>query len=173
MGGKYVAFGFVGLVVFALDQLGKRHVEATLLLGERSPLAGSLLALTREPTTGGVLGLVRDWSPAAQLAVYGGLSVVAAVLGFVFLRALAPRELATAAALGAMLGGIGSNLRDRWRSGTTIDFLHLGPTSSNFLPDFNFADLAILLGVGTLIIELLATEMAARAAERPRRSPPY
>jgi lipoprotein signal peptidase len=66
-----------------------------------------------------------------------------------------------------------SNSVDRYRVGASLEFLHVGPTASSLLPDFNLADLAILLGVGALIVELLATEMAARAAERPRRSPPY
>lgn len=170
--GKYAAFVFCGLVVVGLDQLGKRHVAETLALGERVPILGSLLAFAREPSVGGALGLLRDWSPGAQLAAYALLSAVALSLALVFLRSLAPRDLGTAAALGAIFGGVSSNALDRWRGGATVDFLHVGPTSSSLLPDFSLADLAILLGVGTLIIELLATEMAARAAERPRRSPP-
>lgn len=172
MGAKHVVFALLGLVVFVGDQLGKRHAEATLAIGERVPLLGSLLAFVREPTQGGALGLFRDWSSDAALVGYGVLSFAAIAIAFAFLRALAPRELATSAALGAVLGGIASNLFDRVRAGASLDFIHLGPTASNLLPDFNLADLAILLGVGTLIVELLATEMAARAAERPRRSPP-
>lgn len=170
---KWTSFGLVGGLVLALDQAGKRHVTDALAVGERVPLVGSLLAWAHEPTSGGALGLFRDWSPMAELAGYAVLSLVAASVVFVFLRALAPRDLGTAMALGGILAGIVSNGVDRFRFGASIDFLHLGPTSSNPLPDFNLADLAIVLGVGTLIVELLATEMAARAAERPRRTPPY
>lgn len=173
MAGVYAAFGALGLLVIVLDQLGKRHVADRLALGERVPILGSLLGLAHEPSAGGALGLLRDWSPTAQLAAYALLSGVALLLALVFLRSLAPRDLGTAAALGAIFGGVASNGLDRFRGGATVDFLHVGPTSSTLLPDFNLADLAILLGVGTLIVELLATEMAARAAERPRRSPPY
>ena len=74
----------------------------------------------------------------------------------------------TAAALGAMLGGVASNGLDRLRFGMGVDFLHPGPVGSDVLPDFNFADIAIVLGLVTLIAELLATELATRAAERPR-----
>lgn len=171
--GKGAVFAVLGLVVLGLDQLGKRHVMDALAIGERVPVLGSLLALAHEPAAGGALGLLRDWSPAAQLAAHALLSGIALLLALVFLRSLTPRDLGTAAALGAIFGGVASNGLDRWRGGSTVDFLHLGPTSSTLLPDFSLADLAILLGVGTLIIELLATEMAARAAERPRRAPPY
>lgn len=170
---KHVVCVLMGLSVLAGDQLGKRHAEATLEVGERVPILGSLLALVREPTQGGALGLFRDWSPEAALAGYALLSLGAVGIAFAFLRALAPRELGTAAALGAVLGGVVSNGLDRARAGASLDFLHLGPTTSQFLPEFNLADLAITLGVGALIIELLATEMAARAAERPRRMPPH
>jgi len=173
MATKYAAFGIVGTVVGLLDQLGKRHVAEALAVGERVPLVGGLVAWAHEPEAGGALGLFRDWSPAMALAGYAALSIVAALVVFVFLRSLAPRDHGTAAALGAILGGVASNGFDRVRAGSSIEFLHVGPVTSSLLPDFNFADLAILLGVGTLIIELLATEMAARAAERPRRSPPY
>ena len=71
--------------------------------------------------------------------------------------------------LGAMLGGIASHTVDRLRYGSGVDFLHFGPPTSNVLPDFSLADVAIVLGVATLIIELLAAEFTARAAERPRR----
>lgn len=172
-GSKWAAFGMVGALVLALDQAGKRHVAETLAQGERVPLAGPLLAWAHEPTRGGALGLFRDWSPSAELAGYAALSIVAAIVVFVFLRSLAPRDLGTAMALGGILAGIVSNGVDRFRVGASIDFLHVGPPQSNPLPDFNLADLAIVLGVGTLIVELLATEMAARAAERPRRTPPY
>lgn len=173
MGSKYAAFGIVGGLVFLLDQLGKRHVADAVEIGERVPILGSLLAWTRIPEAGGALGLFRDWSPNAELTGYAILSGVAAIFVFVFLRSLAPRDLGTAVALGAVLAGVLSNSLDRYRHGASIKFLHVGPPASSPLPDFNLADLAILLGVGTLIIELLATEMAARAAERPRRSPPY
>lgn len=173
MRSKYAAFGLVGSLVLVLDQAGKRHVADALAIGERVPLLGSLLAWTHEPAAGGALGIFRDWSPAAELTGYAVLSGVAAVVVFVFLRSLAPRDFGTALALGAILAGVVSNSVDRFRIGASINFLHAGPIGSNPLPDFNLADVAILLGVGTLIVELLATEMAARAAERPRRSPPY
>jgi signal peptidase II len=173
MGSKYVAFGLVGLVVLGLDQLGKRHVASTIEIGERVPILGSWIAWTHVPAAGGALGLFRDWSPTAELAGYGAIAAIATAVVVVFLRSLAPRDLGTAAALGAVFAGVVSNSVDRYRVGASLEFLHVGPTASSLLPDFNLADLAILLGVGTLIVELLATEMAARAAERPRRSPPY
>lgn len=170
---RFFVFGWVAAAVLVLDQLGKRHVANAVEVGERVPLLGSWLAWTHVPAAGGALGLLRDWSPRAELMAYAAIAAIATAVVFVFLRSLAPRDHGTAAALGSVFAGIASNSFDRYRFGSTLEFLHVGPPSSNLLPDFNLADLAILLGVGTLIVELLATEMAARAGERPRRSPPY
>jgi signal peptidase II len=165
---KRWAFLPVAAFVAAVDQLGKWHVTKTLEVGERVPFLGDLIGLAHLPAASGALGLFSDWSPNAQLVGFAGLSLIAVTIIVSFYRGLAPGEHGSAAALGAILGGIGSNGVDRFRLGSGLDFLHLGPASAESLPDFNFADVAIVLGVVTLIVELLATEMAARASERPR-----
>ena len=168
MGTKRVAFVPVALIAMLIDQLGKFHTTRTLGVGARVPLVGDFVSLTHVPSTGGGFGFFRDWLPGAQLIGFSMLALFAVAIIIAFYRGLAPREQGTAAALGAMLGGIASHAIDRLRYGSGVDFLHLGPISSNALPDFSIADVAIVLGVVTLIVELLASEMAARASERPR-----
>lgn len=165
---KRWVFPAMAIGALLVDQAAKRHAVLSLAPGERTPLLGDALALTHLPAAGGAFGILRDWSPSVQLAVLGLLALVAAVVILAFYRGLAPGEAGNAAALGAILGGIASNTFDRFRYGTGIDFLHVGPVDADPLPDFNLADVAIVLGVATLIVELLATEMAARASERPR-----
>ena len=165
---KRMVFLPLALTIVLLDQLGKLHVARTLEVGARVPLIGDLVALTHLPVAGGAFGFFRDWMPAAQLIGFASLSIVATFVIVVFYRGLARGEHGSAAALGAILGGIASNTVDRVRYGSGIDFLHLGSVEAEALPDFNLADVAIVLGVATLIVELLATEMAARVSERPR-----
>lgn len=165
---KRWVFPAVAIGVFLVDQAAKRHAIQSLAPGERVPLLGDVIALTHLPAAGGAFGILRDWPASTQLAVLGLLALVATVVIVAFHRGLAPGEAGSAAALGAILGGIASNTFDRFRYGTGIDFLHVGAVDADPLPDFNLADVAIVLGVATLIVELLATEMAARASERPR-----
>ncbi|HPG27144.1 MAG: signal peptidase II [Spirochaetaceae bacterium] len=165
---KHVVFLPTVLLVVLLDQLGKQHVVETLGLGERVALLPGVIAWTHVPSVGGAFGVFRDWLPAAQLAGLAVLSLATAAIALGFYVQLARGEQACAAALGAMLGGVASNGLDRLRFGMGVDFLHPGPVGSDVLPDFNFADIAIVLGLVTLIAELLATELATRAAERPR-----
>ncbi|MFK7897880.1 MAG: signal peptidase II [Myxococcota bacterium] len=166
---KHWAFMPVAALVAFIDQVGKWHAMRSLDVGERVAWLGDLLALAHLPAASGALGLFSGWPPSAQLGGFAVLSLIAVTIIVSFYRGLAPGEHGSAAALGAILGGIASNGLDRFRHGAGLDFLHLGSASSESLPDFNFADVAIVMGVVTLIVELLATEMAARASERPGR----
>ncbi len=169
MNSKRSVFLPLAVSIIVVDQIGKTHASHAIGIGARVPLVGDFLALTHHPATGGALGLLRDWSPAAQQTGFALLSIVALAVVVSFYRGLAPGERGSAAALGAILGGIVSNGVDRVRYASSIDFIHLGSIEADAIPDFNLADVAIVLGVVTLIIESLATEMAARASERPRR----
>jgi signal peptidase II len=166
---KRLAFYGVGLLVVALDRAGKVHALRTLEPGEHAAFLGNFLSLAHVRVSGTAFGLLQDWGPSAQLAFLGLLSFACAAVAVGFYRGLAPGEHGSAAALGAVLAGVIGNLFDRVRYGAGIDFLHVGPASADRLPDFNVSDLAIVLGVVTLIVELLASELAARAQERPRR----
>ena len=55
------------------------------------------------------------------------------------------------------------NLIDRIRLGEVIDFLHFDLWGGYSWPDFNVADSAIVVGVGLLALELLASEGEERA----------
>lgn len=168
LGTKRASFLPMALIAVAVDQLGKLHTATVLDPGERAPLLGDLLGWTNVPAMGGAFGIFRHWLPDAQLIGFSALALAATGMIVVFYRGLAPGEQGSAAGLGAMLGGIASHTVDRLRYGSGVDFLHLGPPNSNVLPDFSLADVAIVLGVAALIVELLAAEFTARAAERPR-----
>lgn len=169
LGTKRAVFLPMALIALAADQVGKLHVTQRIEPGAREMLLGNGLSLTHVPAMGGAFGIFRDWVPGAQLIGFALLATLATLAVLAFYRALAPREQAPAAALGAILGGIASHAIDRLRYGSGLDFLHLGNPSSNALPDFSLADVAIVLGAATLIVELLATEFATRASERPPR----
>lgn len=169
LGTKRAAFLPMALVALALDQLGKLHTATVLDPGDRAPLLDGVLGWTNVPAMGGAFGIFRDWLPGAQLIGFSALALTATIVIGMFYRGLAPGEQGSAAALGGILGGIASHTLDRLRYGSGVDFLHLGSPAENVLPDFSLADVAIVLGVATLIVELLAAEFTARASERPQR----
>ena len=127
MKSKHIVFLPLAFVVVFLDQLGKFHVARTIETGTRVPLIGDLVAWTHIPAAGGAFGFFQDWAPAAQLIGFALLSIIAILVIATFYRGLARGEHGSAAALGAILGGIVSNTVDRVRYGSGVDFLHLGP----------------------------------------------
>jgi signal peptidase II len=169
---KSLAFWSVGLFVFALDRFGKQWALQTLEPGERTALLGNLLGLAHVRVSGAAFGWMDDWASTTQLGALGLISLACLIVVVGFYRGLGHEEVGSGAALGALLAGVLGNFVDRLQYGAGIDFLHFGPVTALRLPDFDVADLGIMLGAVTLIVELLATEMAARAQERPPRSPP-
>jgi lipoprotein signal peptidase len=166
---KWIAFWPTALAVALVDQVGKLHAAKTLGVGMRQSLVGDLLSLAHLPGTGDAFGILNGSTQGVQLFAFALLSVITTIVIGFFYRGLTPREFGSAAGLGAILGGILSHSIDRIRVGSSIDLFQVGSSAGAMLPEFNLADLAIVLGVVTLIVELLATEMAARASERPPR----
>ena len=69
--------------------------------------------------------------------------------------------------LGLVIGGSVSNLVDRVRLGHVTDFLDL-----RFWPAFNLADSFIVVGVGILLLTLVAADRVPRRRQRVTDAPP-
>jgi signal peptidase II len=152
-----------------IDQLSKAWVAAHVALespADRIPIIEGFFYVSHVRNPGAAFGLLQDWSGAWRLSVFIVVGLVAVVVILAFYRALAPRDRVDSAALGFILGGALGNLCDRVIHGEVIDFLHLRLWGERSWPDFNFADVFIVMGVTTLILELLASEGAARAEKR-------
>ena len=141
-----------------LDQITKAWVEATVPIGSRVPVIEGFFYVTHARNTGAVLGLGRDMPPEVASLVFGAIALVAVLLVLGFYQGLAPGERLKALSLGLILGGALGNLCDRVRLGEVVDFLHFKLWQGYSWPDFNLADSFIVVGVGLLILELIAIE---------------
>ncbi|NMB35279.1 MAG: signal peptidase II [Firmicutes bacterium] len=131
------ALALITLLVFAGDQLSKFWVGRVFMLGESRPLLPGIFHLTYVRNPGGAFGL---------LAHKTSFFIVASLL-VIFLIIFGGRYLKThfflsRLALALLLGGVLGNLGDRLRTGYVIDFLDF-----RFWPVFNFADVALVLGI--------------------------
>jgi signal peptidase II len=129
----------------AADQASKAWVQASLRPEHEVTVVPGWLWFKLTSNSGASLGLLRGHN--LLFVVASTLAVVA--VGAIVLRG-APGVLG-AAALGAVAGGATSNLIDRLRLGSVVDFIevHLWPTN------FNLADTAIRLGVVVFILTLV------------------
>ncbi len=137
------------LAVVILDQFSKYIVVENMSLGESIPIIEEVFHLTYILNPGAAFGMF-----AHNRLFFIAIAVV--VIGIII---WARREILASpwevkAGCGLFLGGAIGNLIDRARQGLVIDFFDF-----RIWPVFNIADIAICIGVGLIIWNLLKTEL--------------
>lgn len=137
------------LAVVILDQFSKYIVVENMALGESIPIIEEVFHLTYILNPGAAFGMF-----AHNRLFFIAIAVI--VIGIII---WARREILASpwevkAGCGLFLGGAIGNLIDRSRQGLVIDFLDF-----RIWPVFNIADIAICIGVGLIIWNLLKTEL--------------
>jgi len=113
-------------------------------LNQSIPVVTNVFHITYVHNFGAAFGLF-----AHRTGFFIFVTTVVVLLIFVFLRHLPKEQKLLRAALVLQLGGAMGNLIDRVRLGYVIDFFDL-----RVWPVFNVADIAIVFGVGLLILDL-------------------
>lgn len=137
------------LAVVILDQFSKYIVVENMVLGESIPIIEKVFHLTYILNPGAAFGMF-----AHNRLFFIAIAVI--VIGIII---WARREILASpwevkAGCGLFLGGAIGNLIDRARQGLVIDFFDF-----RIWPVFNIADIAICIGVGLIIWNLLKTEL--------------
>lgn len=137
------------LAVVILDQFSKYIVAENMALGESIPIIEEVFHLTYILNPGAAFGMF-----AHNRLFFIAIAVI--VIGIII---WARREILASpwevkAGCGLFLGGAIGNLIDRARQGLVIDFFDF-----RIWPVFNIADIAICIGVGLIIWNLLKTEL--------------
>ncbi len=151
------------LVALPLDQATKFAVDRHLSYADRVEIVQGFFYLTHVRNTGAAFGLFADGDPTLRLVFFVAISVVAVGIIASFFTKLAPGDRLPSFALGLIMAGAIGNLIDRVWRGEVIDFLHVRLWRDFSWPDFNVADSCIVVGVGLLLLELLASEGESRA----------
>lgn len=152
-------------ITIPLDFVTKRWVEASIPFGERLSVVDGLLYLTHVRNPGAAFGLFVNAPASWRLVIFSIVSALALTMIVSFYRRLAPGDRRTSGALALILGGATGNFLDRVMLNEVVDFLHVRLWGGFVWPDFNFADVFIVVGVLGLILDLLVSEAAARAVE--------
>lgn len=131
----------LALTVIGGDHLTKWLVVRALAEGESRPVIGDVLRLSHIRNSGAAFGMLKG---------FGGILVLAAMVGFVAFVLIVVRnpEPWTAIGAGFVAGGAAGNLLDRmFRPGGVVDFVDF-----RFWPAFNVADSAITVGAVILLL---------------------
>lgn len=169
---KLKAFAAAVAVTLSLDQLTKAWIAHNLTYADRITVIEGFFYITHVRNPGAAFGMFTDTAADIRLPVFIGVSLVAVGIIVSFYRKLAPGDRREALTLGLILGGALGNLVDRIFRKEVVDFLHFRLWSGYSWPDFNLADSFIVVGVGLLLLELLATEGEGRGEpeSRPRET---
>ena len=137
------------LAVVILDQFSKYIVVENMALGESIPIIEEVFHLTYILNPGAGFGMFAD-----NRLFFIAIAVI--VIGIIIWarREILASPLEVKAGCGLFLGGAIGNLIDRARQGLVIDFFDF-----RIWPVFNIADIAICIGVGLIIWNLLKTEL--------------
>lgn len=146
---EWVALAVTAIALFAADQASKAAVAATLPIGGEVPLIGDLLQLWHVQNRGAAFSLLQG-----EMLLFVVVTVFAVGMIAYFHRTLRGRGTWLHALLGLQLGGALGNLVDRLRQGYVTDFISVGIGDLRW-PTFNFADAAIVIGIGALAVYLV------------------
>ena len=137
------------LAVVILDQFSKYIVVENMALGESIPVIEEVFHLTYILNPGAAFGMF-----AHNRLFFIAIAVI--VIGIIIWtrREILASPWEVKAGCGLFLGGAIGNLIDRARQGLVIDFFDF-----RIWPIFNIADIAICIGVGLIIWNLLKTEL--------------
>ncbi len=152
------------LSVLVLDLATKIAIDAHLSYADRIPVIPGFFYITHVRNTGAAFGLFSDAPQLSRMIFFISVSLIAVGIIISFYRKLSPGDRLAALALGLILGGAIGNLIDRIFRQEVIDFLHFRLWRGYSWPDFNVADSAIVVGVGLLLLELLASEGEQRVS---------
>ena len=147
----------------SLDVLTKYMVARHLVFSDKIEVVEGFFYLTHVRNPGAAFGLFASAPATWRLGFFIGISLLALGIVVSFFRKLAPGDRLSSLALGFIAGGALGNLLDRIFRHEVVDFLHFKLWQGYSWPDFNLADSFIVVGVGLLVLELLATEGESRA----------
>lgn len=146
--------GIVGGVV-VLDLVTKLAAQANLPPYQPVPVLGDFFRLTYIYNPGAAFGMSLG---GYSRIIFALLAVVAAVALFFFYRSTPASDRLRLVAVAAVTGGAIGNLIDRIRSPRgVVDFFDFGIDTLRW-PVFNVADMAVVCGVGLLLISLWKEE---------------
>ena len=144
---------FLGLPLFALDQLTKWLVRQNIPYGSEIPIIPGFFSLVHASNTGAAFSMF-----TGNNFFFIGLALAAlAVVIFLLIRdSRAPKteqrlNNITKISFGLLASGILGNLADRIFRGAVTDFLHFYINEYSW-PSFNVADSCICIAAGLLIL---------------------
>lgn len=142
----------VAVIIIALDQWTKYLASTELSYGLPVEIL-PVFNLTLQHNTGAAFSFLAD-AGGWQRWFFTIVSAVVSIVLVVWLSRLRSEQSLMIASLSCILGGAIGNLWDRVVLGYVVDFIsvHYGTW---YFPTFNIADMAISIGAGLMILDII------------------
>jgi signal peptidase II len=152
MNKKYIWLILISAFLVAIDQLSKVYVHTHFHLGESISVIQNFFNLTYVRNFGAAFGFLAESHPSFREIFFLVMPPIALVIILAILRGVPESDTKQIVALSSIFGGALGNYIDRLRFRYVIDFLDFHLYNRWSWPAFNIADMAIVGGVGLLII---------------------
>jgi signal peptidase II len=174
---NYLFLAGLALVSLAIDLATKQWAKVRLdgaksFADRRIEVIHDHVRFSFAENRGGAWGLLQDEPESVRRPFFLGISLVAVVFIVSLYRKLAPQQWALRWGLPLVLGGALGNLVNRIQYNFVIDFVDVSARwggHEHHWPTFNVADIAIVVGVGLMAIDMFTP--AKRAATPPPSRP--
>jgi signal peptidase II len=146
-----------------IDQASKAWAKESLRSGPDRTIIDGFLNLTYRTNTGVAFSMLDEGGDSGRWGLSAVAFIAAALVLYFFWRT--PRtDDRMLGALALLLAGILGNVMDRLRLGYVIDFIDVQFGSWHY-PTFNVADMAICVGAGLLILDMILTKKKKEPVE--------
>lgn len=152
MNKKYIWLMAISGFLIALDQVIKLYVHTHFHLGESTIVIPNFFNLTYVRNFGAAFGFLAESHPSFREIFFLSMPPIALVIILGILRGVKNTDTWQIVALSSIFGGAIGNYIDRLRFRYVIDFLDFHLYNSWSWPAFNIADMAIVGGVGLLLL---------------------
>lgn len=140
------------LIVFFLDQLLKHIVASKVLLQEAFYVIPRFFYITHVQNTGGAWSI---FSSIPYFLVIINIFLLGLLIGYIYKKETF--SLVEVIYFGLILGGVLGNLMDRIFLDGVVDYIGI-QFGNYYYPIFNFADIAVVIGMALIIIEIIRGE---------------
>jgi signal peptidase II len=146
-----------------IDQTTKAWAAKNLRFSGDMPVINGFLNFAYAHNTGVAFSMLDEGGDAGRWGL-SAVAIFAAVLVLFFFWRTPRTDDRILGALAMLLAGIAGNVTDRLRLGYVIDFIDVQFGSWHY-PTFNVADMAICVGAGLLILDMILTRKKKEPVE--------
>lgn len=162
---KYIWLLAISGFLIALDQVVKLYIHTHFHLGESVIVIPNFFNLTYVRNFGAAFGFLAESHPSFREMFFLSMPPIALIIILGILRGVKDTDTKQIIALSSIFGGAIGNYIDRLRFRYVIDFADFHINNRWSWPAFNIADMAIVGGVGLLLLMMFVENKKKEASK--------